>query len=291
MRAASDYFSSFFRERDVRGDRADAFLERVARRVPPDQAEALAAPLSLEELEGALQRMGRRKVPGLDGLPVEFYLKFWGILGPVVLEVLTEVLRRGTLEGSMAVGVITLLYKKGDASDLANWRPLTMLCVDYKLLAKVLADRLRTVLPDAVHVDQTCGVAGRSVRWNLMLIRDAIAWAEEKNLPLMVVGLDQAKAFDRVHWGFMFRVLDRVGLGRTFVGWLRALYAGVGSTVCVNGHLGDVFGLHAGVRQGCPLSPLLYILYMEPLAAAIRADPGVKGFLVPGSGGLRVKLS
>ena len=191
----------------------------------------------------------------------------------------------------MAVGVLSLLYKSGDHTDLGNWRPLTMLRADYKLLAKVLADRLRTALPYVVHEDQTCGVGGRSVRWNLQLLRDAIAWAEDRGLPLMVAGLDQAKAFDRVHRGFLFRVLERLGLGHVFIGWLSTLYSAVGCTVSINGHLGQRFDLVSGVRQGCPLSPLLFILYMEPLAAAIRADPGVDGLLVPGSGGLRVKMT
>ena len=291
VQVATRHYRSFFVEREVDVGGGEVMLDFLTRRVPTDIAEAMEAPLTLEELESALRRMGRRKVPGIDGLPAEFYLKFWGTLGPVVLEVLSEVLRTGVLGGSLAKGVISLLFKKGDSSDLRNWRPLTMLCVDYKLLAKVLADRLGTALPYVVHEDQTCGVAGRSLRWNLLLIRDAIAWAEDRHLPLMVVGLDQAKAFDRVHLGFLFRVLDRLGFGRMFVGWLRTLYAAAGSTVSVNGHLGEFFRLHSGVRQGCPLSPLLYVLYMEPLAEAIRADAGVSGFLVPGSGGLRVKLS
>ena len=112
-RVVTDHFRSFFCERVVDEDRAEAFLQLVAQRVSPDLAEVLEAPLSLGELEGALRRMGKRKVPGIDGLPAEFYLRFWGILGPVVLEVLTEVLRTGTLGGSMAVGVVSLLYKRG----------------------------------------------------------------------------------------------------------------------------------------------------------------------------------
>ena len=289
--AATDHYRTSFQEKEVDVGGGEYFLNLLTKQVPSDIAQALEAPLTLKELKGALGKMNKRKVPGIDGLPVEFYLKFWEILGPVVLEVLSTVLLTGAMGGTMATGVISLLFKKGDGTDLGNWRPLTMLCVDYKLLAKVLADRLGTALPHVVHVDQTCGVAGRSVRWNLQLIRDAVAWAEDRHLPFMVVGLDQAKAFDRVHWGFMFRVLERLGFNKGFVGWLRTLYTGVGSTVAVNGHLGEVFRLHSGVRQGCPLSPLLYILYIEPLAAAIRADPGVKGFLVPGSRGLRVKLS
>ena len=291
LHAATEYYRTQFREKEIDVGGGEVYLNPLTPRVPAVIAQALEGLLTLNELEGALGRMSRRKVPGIDGLPAEFYLKFWDILGPVVLEVLTAVLSTGAMGGSLSTGVISLLFKKGDHADLGNWRPLTMLCVDYKLLAKVLADRLGTALPHVVHVDQTCGVVGRSVRWNLQLIRDAVAWAEDRHLPLMVVGLDQAKAFDRVHWGFMFRVLGRLGFSQVFLGWLKVLYTGVRSMVSVNGHLGDSFSLHAGVRQGCPLSPLLYILYMEPLAAAIRADPGVKGFLVPGSGGLRVKLS
>ena len=107
----------------------------------------------------------------------------------------------------------------------------------------------------------------------------------------MVVGMDQAKAFDRVQWGFLFKLLGWMGFSQRFVGWVKTMYSGVVSVVELNGHLGEPSRLAAGVRQGCPLSPLLYVLYMEPLAAAIRADDRVEGVLVPGSGGLKVKLS
>ncbi|KAJ4931274.1 hypothetical protein JOQ06_025571 [Pogonophryne albipinna] len=289
VRVATDHFRDSFKEKDV--GRGDDFLELLERQVPGDIVQALELPLTVSELEGALNRMNKGKVPGIDGLPVELYAKFWSILGPVLLEVLTEVLQAGEMSGSFATGVISLLYKKGDRTEIGNWRPLTMLCVDYKLLAKVLTDRLGEAMPHLVHVDQTCAVPGRSTRWNLQLLRDAIAWAEDRNLPLMLVALDQTKAFDRVQWRFMFSILERLGFGKVFIRWLRTLYMHVGSRVVVNGYLGDVFRLQSGVRQGCPLSPLLYVLYMEPLAAAIRADKGVRGFLVPGSGGLRVKLS
>ncbi|CAB1348845.1 unnamed protein product, partial [Coregonus sp. 'balchen'] len=251
----------------------------------------MEAQISLEEVESALRRMGKGKVPGMDGLLAEFYLTFWGKLGPVVLEVLKAILETGVPGGSMALGVLSLLYKKGDTTDLGNWRPLTMLCVDYKLLAKVLADRLRTALPYVIHEDQTCGIEGRSIRWNLSLIRDSIAWVEDRGLLLMVSALDQAKAFDRVNIYFLFRVLGRLGFGEKYIGCIRALYVGAGCRVNVNGHMGDLFDLTSGVRQGCPLSALLFVLYMEPLGAAIRADTGVEGLLIPGSGGLHVKMT
>ncbi|CAB1350936.1 unnamed protein product [Coregonus sp. 'balchen'] len=131
------------------------------------------------------------------------------------------------------------------------------------MLAKVLEDWLHTALPYVVHEDQTCGIEGRSIRWNLSLIRDSITWVEDRGLPLMVAALDQAKAFDRVNRYFIFRVLGRLGFGEKYIGWIRALYVGAGYRVNVNGHMGEIFYLASGVRQGCPLSALLFVLYME----------------------------
>ncbi|XP_048854239.1 uncharacterized protein LOC125722031 [Brienomyrus brachyistius] len=256
-----------------------------------DIRDGLEAPITLAELTAVLGKMNRRKVPGLDGLPVEFYSTFWDVLGPELLQVVEDVQRRGLLTRSMRSGVLSLLHKKGDRADLGNWRPLTMLCVDTKLIAKTLTERLKKAMAHLVHSDQTCGVPGRSATWNLHLIRDAIAWVEDRNLPLLLVSLDQEKAFDRVDHRFLFKVLGKFGFGPNYLGWLHTLYNEVGSHVVINGFLSDLVPQRSGVRQGCPLSPLLYVLYIEPLACAIRTHPGVDGLLIPGSRGTTVKLT
>ena len=191
----------------------------------------------------------------------------------------------------MRVGAVSLLFKKGDPADLKNWRPLTLLGADYKVLARVLTERLRLAMPHVVHEDQTCGVEGRSGFFNLQVVRDAISWVEDRGLPLALVSLDQEKAFDRVSHAFLFKVLERKGFGKYFLRWLRVMYTGVGSRVKVNRHLGDCILQTRGVRQGCPLSPLLYVLYLEPLAEALRANPRVEGLWVPGGGGVPLKVA
>lgn len=286
-----DHFKKFFSEREVVVEKSEMFVNFLSKVVPEEVRVGLDSPITIGEVEGVVKRMSKGKVPGIDGLPVKFYVRFFSILGIHLVEVIRKVLEERNIRGSMATGVITLLYKKGERSDIANYRPLTMLSVDYKIIAKLLADRLRKALPHVVHVDQTCGVEGRSIKWNLQLIRDVIAWAEDRELPLMVVSLDQAKAFDRVNRGFMFKVMERMGFGENFTGWIRALYTGSNCLVKVNGNVGLGFEAKGGVRQGCPLSPLLFILYMEPVAEAIRLDNKVKGFVVPGAKGAEVKLS
>ncbi|KAI4900658.1 hypothetical protein NFI96_009740 [Prochilodus magdalenae] len=291
MEVAHGFYSKLFSKRSTDTEMGESFLSRLETRLPSDARDSLEAPFSLIELTEVLGKMNRRKVPGLDGLPVEFYTTFWDVLGPEIVEVAEDVHRQGRLTESMRSGALSLLYKKGDPRDLANWRPLTMLCVDLKIFAKALTERLKKTMSLLVHSDQTCGVPGRSATWNLHLIRDAISWVGDRKVPLALVSLDQEKAFDRVDHGFLERVLMTFGFGPRFLRWLKTLYTEVGSRVSINGHLSDLVPQVSGVRQGCPLSPLLYALYIEPLAAAIRAHPGVDGLPLPGSGGKVVKLA
>ena len=116
--------------------------------------------------------MARRNAPGLDGLPMEFYLKFWNVLGSDLVNVLNSCFDSGSLSLSQRRGVISLSFKKGDRLDPRNWRPITLLNVDYKLAAPVIAGRLLKVIHLVVDKGQTCGVAGRFIGENVALLRD-----------------------------------------------------------------------------------------------------------------------
>ena len=225
------------------------------------------------------------KTPGLDGLPAEFYRTFISEVGPHICEVLNDVLKKGKLSDTQRMGLITLLFKKkGSRADLANWRPISLLNVDYKILTKILANRVRLVLPKIIHVDQTCSVAGRSILDNAHLLRNVQDYVDQKNLGAAFVSLDQQKAFDRVHWGYLRQVLENFGFGPNFRRWVEILYTDINSAVLCNGNISQTFSLTRGVRQGCPLSPLLYILSLEPLGCAIRSDPKIHGIKLPGGG-------
>lgn len=157
-----------------------------------------------------------------------------------------------------------------------------MLCVDYKLLSKAITNRLSSAMAYVVGLDQTCGVVGRKITWNLQLHRDIQAYLEERHLPAITVNLDQEKAFDMVNHGFLFRVPEKLGFGNNFVKWIKILYSNVGSRVNINGNIGNVIKQLRGVRQGDPLSALLYVLYIEPFACAIRTNYNIKGIKLPG---------
>lgn len=191
----------------------------------------------------------------------------------------------------MMMGIVTLLHKKNSKEDLANWRPITLLTTNYTILAKILTLRLKKVVGSVVHPDQTCGVPGRSGSLNLALIHDVISWAEQRQLSLAVLSLDQEKAFDRVSHSFLLSVLDRLGFGPEFRAWIRLLYNGAVSQIGVNGFYSEPVEQLGGVRQECPLSPLLYILSLEPLTSRFRSTAALTGISLPGGGGTRAKMS
>ena len=251
-----DFYSSLFTAGPTDPDVASLLLDGITSQVPSDQVPLCEGLLSPAEVLTALRGMAHNKAPGSDGLPAEVYLKFWDVLSADLVSVLNHSYSAGHLSDSQRHGLITLLYKKGDRLDCKNWRPITLLNVDYKLCARTLAGRLLKVLHHVVAPDQTCGVPGRFIGENVALLRDVVSFANETDLPVAILSLDQEKAFDRVDWPFLLATL-RMGFGPSFICWVNLLYSDISSSVIVNKYCSDPFFPSRGVHQGCPLSPLL----------------------------------
>ena len=278
----SSFYSSLFTSSPTDPVAQQELLSNVSSTLSPGQALECEGSLTVDEYHKALIGMAHRKAPGLDGFPMEFYVKFWSVLGPDLVDVLNSCYRSGSLSLSQRRGIITLTFKKGDRLDARNWRPISLLNVDYKIAARAIAGRLLKVIHLVVEKDQTCGVPGRYIGENVAFLRDVVSYATTFDSPVAILSLDQEKAFDRVDWGFMLSTLRTMGFGESFVNWVRLFYTNVQSAVNVNGYLSSFFPLSRGVRQGCPLSPLLYVLVSEVLAVNIRANPLIKGLSLPG---------
>ena len=225
--------------------------------------------------------MNSGQAPGVDGLPVDFYKHFWGHVGADLHEVLLECYKDGVMPTRCRRAVLALLPKKGDLCLLKNWRPVALLCTDYKILSKCLANRLKSHLEGLVKMDQTHCILGRSIKDNLFLIRDMLDVSKVFGLDFGLRSIDQEKAFDRVDHGYLFRMLNAFGLGDGFISWVRLLYTRVACLAKVGGGLSRPVSVQRGIRQGCPLSGQLYTLAIEPFLNCLRAK--MKGVLVPGS--------
>lgn len=260
--------------------------------VPEDVAQQLELPLTLDEMDNALKQMKVGKSPGPDGFSVPYYKSFTKILLPRFLKafnlVSQESQRVGEIQehtpsrhphsSALLQAHITVLPKGDkDPTQTSNYRPISLLNVDVKLYAKALSNRLLGVLPSLVSLDQVGFVPGREARDNTIKAIHIHHWLTKRNQPGFFLSMDAEKAFDRVAWDYMFRTLSCLGFKNNFCAMVQLLYSDPSARVKVNGYLSNPFQIQNGTRQGCPLSPLLYVLTLEPFLRSLRNNPDIKG--------------
>ncbi len=234
--------------------------------------------ITLTELKKVVKNLKTGKSPGCDGITPEFYKTFWDIIQTPFLDMLRETYTHGELPYTVRKAIVALLYKKGDDTLLKNYRPISLTNYDYKILCFVLASRLQGVLKDLVHHDQTGYIKGRFIGNNARLIQDYFDYCENFDVPGILLFLDFEKAFDSVEWNFMFSVLEKLNFGEKFIKWVKILYTNPVISIKNNGWLSKDVKLGRGVRQGCPLSALLFVLIVEILAINIRNNQNINGF-------------
>nr|XP_014348735.1 PREDICTED: uncharacterized protein LOC102351696 [Latimeria chalumnae] len=285
----SALYSTQYDERNMEGS-VVSFLDNIE--IPAlsgEQGERLDTPLSLLEICEAVDSLQSSKSPGLDGFTVEFYKTFKDQLVGPLLALYTHSFLSGSLPPTLRSVLITLLPKKGkDPLMCSLYRPISLLNVDYKILAKIIARRMESLLPCLIHPDQTGFILHRHSVDNLRRLFNIIHSTGSMGDPGLAVSLNAEKTFDCVEWDFLFETLHRMRFGEDFVSWIKLLYTAPQAQVLTNGMVFPSFPLTRGTRQGCPLSPLLFAILLEPLAIALRSNAEVQGINI---GGVTHKLA
>ena len=124
----------------------------------------------------------------------------------------------------MKQAIITLIPKKGDLNKLKYWGPISLLCINYKILTKISANRLKNVLPHIISKEQTCSIPNRTIFNNLFQIRDIITLTKEKNNKLYILQVDQKKAFDKIDHNFLYKIMNKIGFSNKFLHFIKNLY-------------------------------------------------------------------
>ena len=207
------------------------------------------------------------------------YTEFSHLFSGKLLRLLKHSLARGEFPESVRTGDIIFLYKKDEVRDVRNYRPITLLNTDYKILAKVLVARMKPVMDDIVSKQQLGFVPGRVITEATHMLKLVQAMLDETDGEGIIVAADWEKAFDRVSWDFLHAAAEALGFGPKVRGWFRTMYndnAPPVRRVRVNGVHSDAFHIRSGVPQGCPVSPLIFLLVAEALTRAILDEPSSK---------------
>ncbi|GAM25122.1 hypothetical protein SAMD00019534_082970, partial [Acytostelium subglobosum LB1] len=241
----------------------------------------LLGPITADEVFSAISTTDTSKSPGPDGLTGQFYVTHAEVLAPFLAATFNNMLLDPeTITSDFKCGIIHTIFKKGDRLDIANRRPITLLNVDYKLLSKVINARLTKLLDSLINPLQNGFVPERLIHDNTILLQKVIDTAAQDMATGYVTLFDFQKAFDSISHDSIERTLRHVGIPPLMVGLVMALLRGSVARVSVNGILTDALPLDRGTKQGDPLSPTLFVLVIEALAAAINADPSIVGLPV-----------
>ena len=192
------------------------------RKISKEHFKLCEAEISLDEITKAINSQ-KTKSPCNDGLTAEFYKQFINELAPILLEVYDSWKQLGIIGISSRTGIISAIYKKGDRKDIANYRPISLLNLHYKIYTTILKNRMQQTLNNIIGENQTVAIKNRTILRTLSTIRDTIDISNKLDKNLSVISLDFLKALDRLDLNFIFLALEKFGYGQKFIQMIKVL--------------------------------------------------------------------
>lgn len=275
--AVDAYFGAAFGASDSR--RHALNLEELG--LPRLDLSHLDRPFTEEEVEGVIKSMPRDKAPGPDGFTGRFYATCWSIIKEDFMRAM-DCFYKGDMRGLSAINksLVSLLPKKEGALEVSDFRPINLVHGAVKIFEKVVACRQVEDLPKLVGNHQSAFVKGTSLHDNFMLVQSTARRLHALRNSAVLLKLDISKAFDSVQWPFLIEVLQHMGFGPRWRSWICGILSTSTTKVMVNGDPGDTIYNCKGLRQGDPISPMLFILSMEPMQKMVQLAV-TRGVLAP----------
>jgi exonuclease III len=263
----ANYYNSLFTSNVGPDD--GALLSNVSRRVSAEMNDSLMRKFSSEDIKEALNSMGDLKAPGPDGMPAVFYKRFWELIGDKVQEEVLGVLNGGNMPTGWNETIIVLIPKTQKPEKLKDLRPISLCNIIYKIVAKTVACRLKPVLTEIISPSQSAFIPDRLITDNILVAYELTHYMHKRKGGrdgVAAVKLDMSKAYDRVEWSFLENIMVKMGFSPKLVNLVMNCVRTVSYKVKVNQDFTEVIMPHRGLRQGCPLSPYLFILCAEGLS-------------------------
>ncbi|KAJ0478339.1 putative RNA-directed DNA polymerase [Helianthus annuus] len=250
--------------------RRPKLLVNEFQKISLNQARALTGHFSEKEIKDAIWECGGDKAPGPDGFTFKFVKRFWEELKPKFMELMYQFYVSGRINPGCNSSFFTLIPKVQDPQQLSEYRPISLIGVVYKVIAKTLANRLKGVMNSVSSQTQSAFVEKRFIFDGPLIVNEVISWAKKQKAEIMLFKVDFDKAYDSVNWGFLLDNMKMMGFPKRWRRWVNACLSSSKASVLVNGSPSKEFYLKRGLRQGDPLSPFLFILVLEVLEVFMK---------------------
>ncbi|GKV19324.1 hypothetical protein SLEP1_g29604 [Rubroshorea leprosula] len=260
------------------------------KRLSIEENDMLVADFSEEEIREAVWSCNGNKSPGPDGLNFNLIKRMWPILKEDICEFMCEFHSNGRLVKGSNASFIVLIPKKENPSSLLEYRPISLIGCMYKIVAKLLANRMRKVMNSIISQNQSAFIGGRHIADGIIITNELIHDAKRRKWPTLIFKADFEKAYDSVNWCFLDCMLQKLGFCEKWRLWIQECLASATTSVLVNGSPTEEFKMSKGLRQGDPLAPFLFLVVAEALNGLIikAVEEGMLTGVRVGSGDLDI---
>jgi hypothetical protein len=280
LKFTHDYFKSLYSSKQINIRLLDETMGKIKAQYSfESHPDNLNIEFDEKEIENAIDNLAPEKAPGPDGLVMALFKNFKQLWTPILTKVFNEITKRKKTPKNFENSLISLVPKPAtpiNDSEPKDWRPITLTNSAYKIFTKCLANRMTNIVEKHIGPHQTGFVQGRDIRENILTAQSLIEYYKTNNQKIAFLLLDWEKAFDRVDHRSLIKILEHLDFPTTLLNAIKAIYRNSWAAIKINNKLSQQFKINSGVKQGCPLSPILFIIIIEVLHTQFRLNNNIR---------------